>query len=148
MKVILLQDVEKIGKKYDIKNVADGHARNFLIARGLAKQATPEAIEWVEMQKQILSQKAEDDLKGIQSLASSLDDLEVAISVKVGDEGQLFESINEQKILEQLKEMGFKIKKNQVKLDEPIKELGEFLVKISLDHNLEAQVTVIVTEEA
>jgi len=107
MKVILLQDVEKIGKKYDVKNVADGHARNFLIARGLAKQATPEAIEWVEMQKQISSQKAEDDLKDIQNLASSLDELEVTISVKVGDEGQLFESINEQKISEHLKEMGF-----------------------------------------
>ena len=118
-----------------------------MIARGLAKNATKEALEWVQMQKEILSQKAEEDLKGIQDLASSLDTLEVSISVKVGEEGQLFESINAQKIFERLKEMGFGVKKNQVKLEEPIKEVGEFRVKIGLEHNLEAEIALIVTEE-
>jgi len=147
MRVILLQDVQNVGKKFDVKEAADGYARNFLIAKGLAKQATPEALEWLEMQKEILSQKAEEDLKTVQELASALDDLEVPISMKVGEEGQLFESINAQRLAERLKELGFDIKKQQVKLDEPIRELGEFPVKVVLEHNLEAEIRVIISEE-
>lgn len=147
MRVILLQDVEKVGKKFEIKEVADGYARNFLFARNVAKKATPEVLEWVEMQKELAAQKAEEELKKIQELASDLDDLEVPIAVKVGDEGQLFESINAQKIAERLKEMGYELKKNQIQLEDPISELGEFPVKIVLEHNLEAEIRVIITEE-
>ncbi len=147
MKVILLQSVDKIGKKFEVKEVADGYARNFLLARNLGKKATPEALEWLEMQRELISTKAEEELKNTQDLASSLDDLEVPILVKVGEEGQLFESINAQKIAERLKEMGHELKKNQIKLEDPIKETGEFLVKIALEHNLEAEIRVIITEE-
>ena len=63
MKVILLQDVDKVGKKFEIKTVADGYARNFLFPRDLAKQATSEAIEWLEMQKELLATKSEEELK-------------------------------------------------------------------------------------
>ena len=147
MKVILLQDVEKVGKKFEVKEAADGYARNFLFARNLAKKATPQALEWLAMQKELLLKKAEEELKETQDLASSLDDLEVPIAVKVGEEGQLFESINAQKIAERLKEMGHEVKKGQVKLENPLKETGEFLVKIALEHNLEAEIRVIVTEE-
>lgn len=147
MKVILLRDVAKVGKKFEVKEVADGYARNFLFAQNLAKKASPESLEWLEMQKELLSQKAEEELKHIQERASSLDDLEVPIVVKVGEEGQLFESINAQKIVERLKEMGYEVKKNQVKLEDPLKETGEFPVKIVLEHNLEAEIRVIITEE-
>ncbi|HCM36977.1 MAG: 50S ribosomal protein L9 [Candidatus Wildermuthbacteria bacterium RIFCSPLOWO2_02_FULL_47_9c] len=147
MKVILLQDVEKVGKKFDVKEVADGYARNFLLARNLAKQATPEALEWLEMQKELLSQKSEEELKRAQELASGLDDLEVPLQVKVGEEGQLFESINAQKISERLREMGYDVKKSRIKLKEPLKETGEFPVRIALEHNLEAEIRVIITEE-
>ena len=147
MKVILLQDVEKVGKKFDVKEVASGYARNFLLARNLAKQVTPEALEWLEMQKELLSQKSEEELKRVQELASGLDDLEVPLQVKVGEEGQLFESINAQKISERLREMRYDVKKSQIKLKEPLKETGEFPVKIALDHNLEAEIRVIITEE-
>lgn len=147
MKVILLQDIKDIGKKYDVKNVADGHARNLLIPKGLVKPATPEALKWLEIQKEIISKKAEEDLKGIQEMASSIDGMEVAVSVKIGDEGQLFESINSQKISERLKELGFEVKKSQIILKEPIKEAGEFPVKVRFEHNLEAEIKVIVSEE-
>ncbi|MBI2113446.1 MAG: 50S ribosomal protein L9 [Candidatus Wildermuthbacteria bacterium] len=148
MKVIFLQDVDKVGKKFDVKEVADGHARNFLFPQGLAKQATEEALEWVRVQKELISQKAEADLKTVQEVASKLDDMEVPLQMKVGDEGQLFESVNAQKIAERLKELGFEVKKSQVKLEDPIKELGEFPVKIAFDHNLEAEIKLIITEEA
>jgi len=92
-----------------------------------------------------MEKAAEEDLKKIQTSASELDGLEVSFAVKVGEEGQLFESINNQKIVEKLKEMGFEVKKSQIKLENPIKELGEFPVSISLEHNLEAEIKVIVT---
>ena len=147
MKVILLQNVENIGKIFEVKEVAAGHARNYLFPSNLAKPATPEALEWLQVQKDILAKKAEEGLKTVQEMATSLDDLEVAILMKVGEEGQLFESVNAQKIAEKLKELGYEVKKNQVQLEEPIKELGEFGVKITFDHNLEATIRLIITEE-
>lgn len=147
MKVVLLGDVDKVGKKYDVKEVADGFARNFLIPKNLAKVATKEMIEWVELQKGMAIQKAEEDLKKTQGLASSIDGQEVILTVKIGPEGQLFESINAQKIVERLKEMGFEVKKNQLDLPEPIKEVGEYPVRVKLEHNLEAQIQVVINGE-
>ena len=130
MRVILLQDIEKLGKKYDTKEVADGYARNFLIPQGLAKPATEEALIWLETKKEIEAKKAEEELKKIQEKATAIDGQELIIPVKIGEEGQLFESITSQKISEKLKELGFEIKKTQIDLPKPIKELGEFPIKI------------------
>lgn len=145
MKVILLKDVENVGKKYDIKEVKNGYGRNFLVQKGLAKIATKETLAWVEMQKEIIEKKSEDDLKKIQEKASVIDGQEITIQVKVGEENQLFESVNAQKIAEKLKEQGLEIKKSQIILEKPIKEIGEFPVKIKFEHNLEAEVTIIIT---
>ncbi len=147
MRVILLQDVEKVGKKYEVKDVKDGYARNFLIPKGLAKLATKQALERVEKQKEIEKQKIEEELKEIQKIASSIDEFEVIIPVKVGEEQQLFEKINAQKISDKLKELGFEIKKEQIDLAEPIGELGEFPIKVKFEHNLESEIRVIITEE-
>lgn len=147
MKIILLKDVENIGKKLEVKDVKDGHARNFLIPQGLAKPATRQAMKWLDIQKEIETKKEEEALKGIQEIASKIDGTELLMLVKVGDEGQLFEKINAQKIQEKLKEIGFEVSKNQVLLQEPIKELGEFPVKIKFDHNLESEIKVIISEE-
>jgi len=147
MRVVLLQDVENLGKKYDVKEVADGYARNFLIPKGLAKPATEEALQWLATQKEIEAKKAEEDLKKVQEIASAVDDQEIIIPVKVGEQDELFESITAQRIAEKLKELGFDIKKTQIALSEPIKELGEFPVKIKFEHNLEAEIKVIVVEE-
>jgi large subunit ribosomal protein L9 len=147
MRVILLENVENLGKKYEIKEVKAGYARNFLIPKGLAKAATKEALRWLATQKEVETKKAEEDLKKVQESASNIDDREVIIPVKIGEEGQLFESITAQKISEKLKELGFDVKKIQIDLPEPIKELGEFPVKIKFEHNLEAEIKVIVTKE-
>jgi len=147
MKVILLKDVDKIGNKFDVKEVKSGYARNFLIAKGLAKPATKEVLEWVAVQKEIVEKKAEENLEKVQTVASAIESREIIIPVKVGDEDQLFESVNAQKIVDKLKEEGFEIKKSQITLDQPIKELGEFPVKIKFEHNLEAEIQVIITKE-
>jgi len=147
MKVILVKDVENLGKKYDVKEVKNGYGRNFLLPQKLAKAATKKALKWLEDQKEVINKEAEEELKMAQELASNLDGVEVAISVKIGEEGQLFESINNQKIAEKLKEMGFELKKSQIKLAEPIKELGEFPIKVGLEHNLEVEISLIITGE-
>jgi len=147
MRVILLQDIENVGKKYDIKDVKNGYARNFLLPKGLAKLATRKTLKWLELQKEIEAKKAEEELKRFQEIASAIDGQEIIIPVKIGEENQFFESITSQKIAEKLKELGFDIKKNQIDLPEPIKEVGEFPIKIHLEHNLEAEIKVIIIEE-
>ncbi|MDI6592101.1 MAG: 50S ribosomal protein L9 [Patescibacteria group bacterium] len=147
MRVILLQDVDKLGKKYEVKEVANGYARNFLIPRGLAKIATEETLKWLKVLKEAEAKKSEEELRKVQELASAIDGQEIIIPVKIGEDGQLFGAITNQKILEKLKEAGFEIKKTQIDLLEPIKELGEFPVKIKFAHNLEAEIKVIIVEE-
>lgn len=147
MRVIFLKDVEKVGKKFEVKEVKDGYARNFLIPQGLAKPATEEVLAWLETQKEIEEKKAEEKLKRVQEIASALDGREITIPVQIGKEGQLFGSITSQKISEELKELGFEVKKGQINLAEPIKEIGEYPVKIQLPDNLEVEIRVIITEE-
>jgi len=145
MKIILIKDVKKLGKKYEVKNVSDGYARNYLIPQGLAIQASSKLLKWAESQKEIEEKKAEERLKKVSSLVSEIDGLEVEIPVKVGKEGQLFEKVNQQKISEVLKKLGFEIKKSQIELQKPLGEVGEFPVKIKFEHNLEAEIKVIVS---
>jgi len=147
MRVILLQDVENLGKKYEVKDIKNGYARNFLIPQGLVKPATKETLKWLESQKETEQKKAEEELKKAQELASQIDGIEVIIPVKVGEEGQLFEKINSQKIAEKMKELGFDINKERIILEEPIGELGEFPIKVKFEHNLESEIRVIITEE-
>jgi len=147
MKVVLLENVDKVGKKFEVKEVKDGFARNFLIPQGLAKVATKEALKWAAIQAEILAKEAEGELKKVQEIASQMDGLEVPVSVKVGEKEQLFEKVTSQKIAEKLSEMGYQIKKDQVELEKPIEMAGEYSVKIKFDHNLETEVSVIVTEE-
>jgi len=147
MRVILLQDIEKLGKKYEIKDVKDGYARNFLFPKGLAKQATENSLEWLAMQREVGEKKAEEELNKAEEDVRKIDGVEVLIPVKIGEKEQLFEKITAQKISEKLKKLGFNIKKNQVELEKPIEETGEFPIKIKFEHKLEAEINLIVTEE-
>ncbi len=147
MKVILLKDIEKLGKRLDVKDVKKGYARNYLIPNDLARPVTKETLEWLSIQKEITQKKQEDELKKTQALVAEIDGRELSFSMKVGDKGQLFESLTAQKIKDALKEEGFEILKEQIQLKEPIKELGEFSVKINFDHNLESVIKVVIVEE-
>lgn len=147
MKVILLKDVEKVGREYDIKEVSEGYGRNFLIPRKLAKVADEESIEWAEKQRAIKEAKAAEQLKETGKMVSRMDGLEVEITMKVGDKGQLFERVNPQKIASRLKEMGYNIAKNQIELKEEIDGVGDFEATVKFEHGLEAQIKVIVRGE-
>ncbi|MBA7635712.1 50S ribosomal protein L9 [subsurface metagenome] len=147
MKVILLKDIENIGKKGDIKKVADGHARNFLFPKNLAKIASKEAIEELEKQKELEEKKAEEELKVTQEIVKKVDGLEIEMPVKVDEEGKLYGSINEVEISKILTDKRFDIKKKQIKIPQPIKEIGEYQITILFDHNLEAEIKIIIVEE-
>ena len=147
MRVVLLKDIEKLGKKYEIKEVRDGYARNYLIPRGLAKIADKETIEWARAQQEIEEKKAAEELEKVGKMVSQLDGLEIEIPVKIGEKGQLYEKVTPSKIAKKLKEEGFEVKKDQIEILQEIKELGEFPARIKFEHNLEAEIKVIVVEE-
>jgi len=145
MKVILLRDVANTGRKHEVKEVSPGFARNFLIPKGLAIIADAESLKNLEAKKKIDAEKAEQELKETEKIVSKLDGTEVEMKVKTGEEGQLFESVNKQKISEYLKEMGFNVSKDQIDLKSTIKKTGDFPVKLRFEHNLEAEIKIIIT---
>ena len=144
MKVILLQDVKKIGMKGEIKEVADGYARNFLLPQNLAILATPQAIENFIKQAEAARQAAEIDLKATQDLASRLDGQEVRLKAKSSKDGKLFGGISAMQIVAALQKQGFKLLKEQIIISEPIKSAGEHKITAQLTHGLEAEVNIIV----
>ena len=147
MKVILQQDVENLGKKWEVKEVADGYARNFLIPHDLVKPATAKEVKDAERLHADAELRAQQELESVESQASRLDGYELKIRVQVGEEGQLYSAINAQKISLALEAEGFKVSSKQVKISEPIKDLGEFPVTLEFDHGLEAEIRVIVEAE-
>lgn len=133
MKVILLKDVPKIGKKYDVKEVSSGYSLNFLIPKGLAETATPNAIKKVELLKKELDQerKIQEDL--IAKNLHEIDGKEVQMSAKASDKGHLFASIHTSEISEAIKKsIGADVPEEFIVLDKPIKNTG--------DHNIEVKV--------
>ena len=147
MKIILLKDIPKVGKKYDVKNVSDGYARNFLLPQKLAIVATEKEIKNLEERKRRAEVEAEKDLAKHQEDVKKMEDLEIDISAKAGKDGKLYAALSATKIVKALKAKGFEVKKNQVRIDEPIKELGEKEIIIEFPHNLEAKIRVVVGEE-
>jgi large subunit ribosomal protein L9 len=147
MKVILLQDIEKLGKKFEVKEVADGFAKNHLLPKKMVQPATKNALIWAQTQREITAKNEEKELIEIQKKVSALDGREFVMKVKTGEKDQLFESVNSSKIAELLKENGINADKKQIDLKEPIKELGDWRVKINFPHNLEAEIKITVAAE-
>ncbi len=147
MKVILMKDVPNIGKKDEVKEVADGYARNFLIPKKLAKIATSEELMRLEEKIKQKAQLAEADLQATEQMVAMLDGQEIEIKAKADKNGKLYGAINEAKIIKALKERGFKIAKKQIRLEQPIKELGDYDITIEFPHNLEANIKLAVIEE-
>lgn len=143
MKIILLQDIKNIGKQGDIKEVSDGYARNFLLPKKLAEIATAETMRKAEIMRAKQAEVQQADLQKIQALAESLQGREVVIQAKEKD-GKLFGSINAKAIAKELKKENLDINDKSIILPEPIREIGEYEVKISLDHGIEASLLVIV----
>ena len=147
MKVILLSDVSKLGRKSEVKNVSPGYAKNFLFPRGLAMLATQSAVLEIDQISEAKKKSAEKDLAGAEALAQKMDGLEVEIRMKVSKDGVGYAGISAQKIAETLNTIGYKISKSQIKIPSPIKKIGEHVVSVNLPHDLEAEVKIIVVPE-
>jgi large subunit ribosomal protein L9 len=144
MKVILLQDISKVGKKFDIKEVPAGYAQNVLIPKKQALSATPENIKFAEMNKEkiriVKSQEEEQLRKNLKELES----IELHIKAKVNEKGHLFKSIHAKEIETALKtELNISIEEKMIHLDSPLKEVGSFKVPI-IAGNLKGSFTVTI----
>lgn len=145
MKVILTQDVKKVGKKGDLLEVKDGYARNALLPKGLAVEANA-----VNLNNRKLEQKAEDkrkqnELDEATKIAESINEKEITLKVKTGEGGKVFGSVTSKEIAEEIqKQFGVKIDKKKIQLKEAIKGLGGQKVAIKLHPNVTATVSVLV----
>lgn len=148
MKVILLKDIQGLGKAWEIKNVSDGYARNFLFPKKLAQSATPDLIKKSENLKITAAKKAEADLLEIEKIVAGLDGAQVKISAKANEEGKLFGSITEEMIFAALTKENFIFGKSaKLAIANPIRETGEHTAIINFPHNLEAEIKVLVEKE-
>jgi large subunit ribosomal protein L9 len=147
MKVILLESVEKVGKKGDVLNVAPGFARNYLIPRKLAMEVTPSNIKMVEMRQQALKKKEEKERLSYQELINKLNEVHLEIRRRSSEKDVIFGSVSAADIQEELARLGFEIDKKKIMLDEPIKRLGTFTIPIKIYHDERAEIKVTVSKE-
>jgi len=148
VKVILNQDVPSLGKAGDLKDVADGYARNFLIPRGLARPATASAVKQAATSKQIVERKQAKAQAAVKELAATLSNTQLVFKARVGEQHRLFGSITSSDIADELsRKIGQPIDKRHVELAEPIRHLGEFKVPVRLAPKVEPDVTIVVEPE-
>jgi len=148
MKVILAQDMESLGLGGEIVNVAKGYARNYLIPRGIALEATQQNIRLTEMQRkniEIKRIKAKEDAVNVKERLSGVS---VTIAQKVGEEDKLYGSVTTMDIAEQLEKQGISVERRRINLDKAIKSLGEFSVTVKLHPEVTAPIKVVVIPEA
>ncbi|NOY35594.1 MAG: 50S ribosomal protein L9 [bacterium] len=132
MKIILTQDVSGLGRKYDVKDVSDGYARNFLIARGLAELATEKRIKAAEAKKKQTEQLKEIDKDILEKNLTELEGIKVSVEEKANEKGHLFAGIHKEEISKILKEQKrLDIPADLIELEHPIKETGEHKIKAS-----------------
>ncbi len=148
MKVILNKDVKGTGKAGDVVNVSDGYARNMLIPRGMATEATAGNIRQLEKKKAIEAEKRAEEKAEAQKQAAKLEKALVTIRTKAGDGGRIFGSITSKDIADAIgSQLGIEIDKKKIQLDSPIKQTGETTVTIRLYHEVNASVRVSVETE-
>jgi large subunit ribosomal protein L9 len=147
MKVILLKDVERLGKPYDIVTTKAGYARNFLFPRKLAIPATHANIRGLEKNKKRFSKTIERARKKGMDIAERLKATSVTTTIRVGPDGKSFGSITSQQIIELLQAEGVEIDKKWLVLDDPIKQPGVYPIKVHLGEQLDAVFKLIVNEE-
>jgi large subunit ribosomal protein L9 len=147
MKVILKEDIKKIGIMGQTVTVADGFARNYLVPKGLAVQANIKNMKSLEHAKKVIQEKAKKMKASVQDFADRLSKITLVIKAKAGEEGKLFGSVTTMDIAEQLKNEGIEIDKKKISLDEPIKRIGTYAVSVRLHPEIDTQINLQVVEE-
>lgn len=145
MKVILTQDVKKVGKKGDLIEVKDGYARNALFPKGLAVEANAVNLNQRKLEQRSEDKRKQQELEDAQAVANTINDKEIKLTVKTGEGGKVFGSVTSKEIAEAIqKEFGVKIDKKKIQLKEAIKGLGGQKVTIKLHPSVSATISVLV----
>ncbi len=147
MEVILREDVPALGMVGDVVKVKPGFARNYLLPRGLAVVADRRNVRVLDHQKRLAADKRERDRRKAETAAQKLSSLRLRIKARAGEEGKLFGSVTNLDIERALSDQGFSVERRRIRLEEPIKSLGEHVVPIHLGVGVDTQVTVIVEPE-
>lgn len=140
MKVILLQDVESLGKKDDVKEVSAGYASNFLIPKKIANLATPKELEKLRKIKELEEQRREAEEKKLNNLAKKIDGLTLEVVERADEQGTLYGSVDKKRITKLLVEKGFEINAEKIKLFSHIKKTGEQEIEIELRPQLKVKI--------
>lgn len=146
MKIILRDDREKLGKRGEVVEAAPGYARNFLLPRGLALEATPKNMKLFEEEKKIEAAHKRKEEKEVKELSTKLSEISCTITVQTGEDEKLYGSVTSLDIAEALAREGFEIDKRKIILDEPIKALGVYHIPIKLHPDVTAEVKVWVVK--
>jgi large subunit ribosomal protein L9 len=148
MQIILQEDVEKLGARGEVVEVAPGYARNYLLPQKLALEASPANIKRLEKIRITLSKRTATEKDAAEQQAALLNNVTLKFTRKAGETDQLFGSVTSGDLSEALKAQGFEVDKRRIALDEPIKTLGESLVSVKLVHGVTAQLKVVVEKDA
>ena len=147
MQIILRHAIENLGKPGDVVTVTPGYARNYLLPRGFAYEATPGNLKRIAQEKARLEAAENERRDAAQKLASKLEAVSLTFSARVGEEGKLFGSVTSADIAQQLEAQGFHIEKRQIDLHEPIKTLGVFSVPLRLHAEVKPEIRVWVIKQ-
>jgi large subunit ribosomal protein L9 len=142
MKVILTDEIRGLGTRGDIVTVKDGYARNFLLPKNLAREATPGNLKSIEQEKKKWALLAQQEKEVAQKAADSVKGVRVVIEKRVGDHGQLFGSVTANEIADALVAKGVQVEKRRIELDHPIKTLGVHDVDVRLHRDVSAHIQV------
>lgn len=148
MNVILLDNVENLGRIGDLVKVKPGYGRNYLLPQGKAALATPENIKQIEARRAELEKAAAAELAAAKQRAEAINGVELVIPANVGSEGKLFGSVGPVDIAEAFEKIQIEVQRSEVRMpDGPIHEVGEFAVGVHLHPEIDAEITVRVVEE-
>ena len=147
MKVILLQDVKGKGKKGQMIEVSDGYARNYMLPRKLATEATPDAVNTMRMNDKATQERQAKERAEALDLRNRMKDMTIVVTAKGGGAGRLFGSVTNTEVSEALaKQAGIQLDKRKIVLDEPIKAVGVYTVKCKLGYEINAELKIEVKE--
>jgi large subunit ribosomal protein L9 len=147
MKVILLENIEKVGSKGELINVKRGFARNYLIPRNYAIYATPQNMKKLSAIQANLAAEEEKRVAELKNLAEKLNSLSLVFARKVDENEHMFGSVSENDIINELKAQGFDLNKAQIQMEKHIKELGEVSVPVKLHKDITASLKITVNKE-
>lgn len=148
MEVILKEDLEHLGSRGDVVKVADGYGRNYLLPRKLAMQATAANKAVIEQMKQSAIRRSAREKGEAEQLVAQYDALTLAFTRKIGENEQLFGSVTSSDIAQALEAQGYATDRRKIQLEEPLRQLGEFLVPVKLHREVSAHVKVVIEGEA